>query len=75
MAIGLSSSTCTCLFQPCFLGAEHLDANRPALYVGNHTLYSIDAGLMMDYLNRQHGIFLRALGDHFHFNCRYGVIY
>lgn len=80
--LALAQAPARAYFSPVFWGAEHLDANRPALYVGNHTLYSIDAGLMMDYLNRQHGIFLRALGDHFHFQVplwgdlltRYGVV-
>lgn len=55
-------------FDPQFSGLEHLDPARPALYVGNHTLYGIiDSPLMVQGLYDQTGIFLRALGDHFHF--------
>ncbi len=80
--LGLAQAPARAYFKPVFLGTEHLDASRPALYVGNHTLYSIDAGLMMDYVYRKHGIFLRALGDHIHFQLpvwgpllkRFGVV-
>jgi 1-acyl-sn-glycerol-3-phosphate acyltransferase len=55
-------------FKPQFFGLEHLDLRRPALYVGNHTLYGImDAPLMVQGVYEETGIFLRALGDHFHF--------
>jgi 1-acyl-sn-glycerol-3-phosphate acyltransferase len=55
-------------FAPRFFGLEHLDAGRPALYVGNHTLYGIiDSPLMVQGLYDETGIYLRSLGDHFHF--------
>lgn len=55
-------------FDPQFHGLEHLDPARPALYVGNHTLYGvIDSPLMVQGVYERTGIFLRALGDHFHF--------
>lgn len=55
-------------FAPQFFGLEHLDPARPALYVGNHTLYGIlDAPLMVQGVYERTGIFLRSLGDHFHF--------
>ncbi|MCD6059796.1 MAG: acyltransferase [Moraxellaceae bacterium] len=55
-------------FHPQFFGLEHLDPQRPALYVGNHTLYGLlDAPLMVQGVYEHTGIYLRALGDHFHF--------
>jgi 1-acyl-sn-glycerol-3-phosphate acyltransferase len=53
---------------PLFLGLEHIPADRPLLFVGNHTLYGVlDAPLLFAELYRQKGIFLRSLGDHAHF--------
>ncbi len=55
-------------FAPQFLGLEHLDAARPALYVGNHTIYgTLDGPLMLLGLYQRKGIYLRSLGDHLHF--------
>lgn len=54
-------------FRPQFFGLDVLDLKRPALFVGNHTLFSLDAGLMIEHLYSQHGLLLRALGDHLHF--------
>lgn len=55
-------------FDPIFLNTEELTNKKPALYVGNHTIYGlIDAPLMWDYLRQQHQINLRALGDKIHF--------
>jgi len=54
-------------FSPQFHGLEKLDFARPALFVGNHALFSIDAGLMLERLYSQFGVLPRALGDHLHF--------
>lgn len=55
-------------FAPSFSGLEHLDPARPALYVGNHTLYgTLDGPLMILGIYEHTGIFLRSLGDHIHF--------
>lgn len=55
-------------FAPQYYGLEHLDPQRPALYVGNHTLYGvIDAPLMVLGVYEKTGIYFRSLGDHFHF--------
>ncbi|RZU46855.1 diacylglycerol acyltransferase [Fluviicoccus keumensis] len=55
-------------FAPRFFGLENLDPARPALYVGNHTLYgTLDGPLMLLGLYEKKGIFLRSLGDHIHF--------
>jgi hypothetical protein len=55
-------------FSPVFLGLEKLDMDKPALWVGNHTLYGLlDVPLMTEHLYREHGVFLRGLGDRGHF--------
>ena len=55
-------------FDPVFLNTQHIQADKPALFVGNHTLYGLtDGPLLWDYLCREHNIFLRALGDKVHF--------
>lgn len=55
-------------FDPIYLGLDQLDLRRPALLVGNHTLYGLtDAPLMIDHLYRAHGVRLRALADRAHF--------
>lgn len=55
-------------FRPTFLGMEQLDTSRPALYVGNHTLYALlDVPLLMEHLIHERGLYLRPLGDRGHF--------
>lgn len=55
-------------FRPEFIGLSQLDLDKPALFVGNHTLYGLfDVPLMVEHLYVHHGIFLRALGDRGHF--------
>lgn len=55
-------------FAPLFFNTEKLTNQKPALYVGNHTLYGLtDAPLLWDYLQKEHDIQLRALGDRIHF--------
>ena len=55
-------------FSPVFLGLDKLDLSKPALWVGNHTLYGLlDVPLMSSHLYREHGVFLRGLGDRGHF--------
>lgn len=55
-------------FAPQFHGLEHVDATRPALYVGNHTLFAVfDGPLMLEGLYEKTGVYLRSLGDRFHF--------
>jgi 1-acyl-sn-glycerol-3-phosphate acyltransferase len=55
-------------FDPQFFGLENIDATRPALYVGNHTLMAIfDGPLMLAGLYEHTGVYLRSLADHFHF--------
>ena len=55
-------------FPPQTFGLENLDPHRPALYVGNHTIYGIlDGPLMVLEVYEKTGIYFRSLGDHFHF--------
>jgi len=55
-------------FPPQTFGLENLDPNRPALYVGNHTIYGVlDGPLMVLGVYEKTGIYFRSLGDHFHF--------
>lgn len=54
-------------FDPVCFGLKAFDLKRPALFVGNHGLFSIDAPLMLAALYREHGVLVRALGDHLHF--------
>lgn len=55
-------------FAPRFFGLEALDLSRPALWVGNHTLFGgQDFPLMVEHLYYHHGIYLRGLGDRGHF--------
>lgn len=55
-------------FTPVFLGAEHIDASKPAMYVGNHTIYGVlNAPMMIDYLFNEHKVAVVSLADHSHF--------
>ncbi|PPE74558.1 hypothetical protein C3942_07285 [Solimonas fluminis] len=59
-------------FYPEFLGLWELDLKRPALFVGNHTLFGLtDAPLMIEHLYTQYGVMLRGLGDRGHFQVPY----
>lgn len=56
-------------FAPEFLGLWELDLERPAIFVGNHTLFGLlDAPLMIEHLYTQYDVMLRGLGDRDHFN-------
>lgn len=55
------------LTRPMFLGEEQIPAERPLLFVGNHTLAGIvDVPQLFFRLYREHGIFLRSLGEKAH---------
>ena len=54
-------------FSPTFTGLEHLDAARPALYVGNHTLFGFDVPALVLGTYLQQGIWLRGVADRVHF--------
>lgn len=59
-------------FYPEFLGLWELDLKRPAVFVGNHTLFGLtDAPLMIEHLYTQYGVMLRGLGDRGHFKVPY----
>src|SRR5205085_1291353 len=62
---------------------DNIPAERPLMFVGNHTLYGIlDSALLFDMLYRERGILLRGLGEHLHFKiplwgpllARFGVV-
>ena len=56
-------------FNPEFLGLWELDLGKPALWVGNHTLFGLtDAPLMVEHLYTQYGVMLRGRGDRGHFD-------
>ncbi len=55
-------------FRPQFFGLEHIDPEQPALLVGNHTLIGLlDAPLFVAQIYEERGVWVRALGDRFHF--------
>lgn len=55
-------------FDPQFDGLEHVRPDRPALYVGNHTIFGgIDWPLLMAGLYSERGVLLRGLADRAHY--------
>lgn len=53
--------------RPVFVGDEHIPADRPLLFVGNHTLMGVvDVPQLLVHLQREHGIPLRSLGEKAH---------
>lgn len=56
-------------FDPIFLNSDQLNMSKPALFVGNHTLYGLlDVPLFVEHIREQHGVHLRSLGDRMHFH-------
>ncbi|MFO1392870.1 MAG: lysophospholipid acyltransferase family protein [Steroidobacteraceae bacterium] len=54
--------------RPWFAGLEQIDPQRPALLVGNHTVYGgLDAPHMVAQIYRDRGVLVRSLGDRVHF--------
>lgn len=55
-------------FKPSFLGTECINPEKPAMYVGNHTIYGVlDSPILIDYLFTVHKIAIVSLADHIHF--------
>jgi len=55
-------------FSPTYFGLDNLHPDKPALYIGNHTLYGgLDVPLYITELYCKRGIFLRSLGDKMHY--------
>lgn len=55
-------------FRYSFYGLENIEPQKPALYIGNHTMFgTLDGPLMVAGLYEKTGLYLRSLGDHFHF--------
>ena len=57
-------------FRPMFFGSDQLDLSRPALFVGNHTLYGVlDVPYILQHLYiKNNGKSVRSLGDQAHFS-------
>ncbi len=55
-------------FKPAFDGLEHLDANRPALYISNHALFGMDAPSLLLELYLLKNIYLRGAADRVFFH-------
>jgi 1-acyl-sn-glycerol-3-phosphate acyltransferase len=56
-------------FDPVFFGLETQDLSKPALFVGNHTLYGVlDVPFLISEIYQQHHVIVRSLGDKFHFS-------
>lgn len=56
-------------FRPTFLYKEALSLERPALFVGNHTLFGIlDLPFILKEIYLKQGVSLKALGDHAHYH-------
>jgi len=56
------------LTAPIFFGLERVPRDRPALFVGNHTLMGmLDVPLMILELLEECGVLIHPLGDHLHF--------
>ena len=44
-------------FDPVFFNSDQLDMSKPALFVGNHTLYGLlDVPLILEHLRLEHGV-------------------
>jgi 1-acyl-sn-glycerol-3-phosphate acyltransferase len=49
-------------------GLEHVPPHRPALFVGNHSLWAVlDSPLLLLVLHEAFGVLPRTVGDHVHF--------
>lgn len=55
-------------FDPQYHGLENVDPATPSLFVGNHTIFGvIDSPLIFAGLYKHTGVFVRSLGDHYHY--------
>lgn len=54
-------------FNPVYLGLEEMDLSRPALWVGNHTLFAMLDIPLLSHALRERDVVLRSLGDRGHF--------
>lgn len=56
-------------FSPKFYGSENINPDKPAMYVGNHSIYGVfDSPIIIDYLFNEHKIAVVSLADHVHFH-------
>jgi len=64
----LATAASRAYFRPRFYGMDNISADRPTLFVGNHTIYGVlDVPLMIAQIYKDKGVLVRALADHFHF--------
>lgn len=55
-------------FSPRWFGLENVRPEMPSLFVGNHTIYGvIDSPILFGGLYEKTGVYVRALGDHYHY--------
>ncbi|MFZ5755700.1 MAG: lysophospholipid acyltransferase family protein [Pseudomonadota bacterium] len=55
-------------FSPRYYGLDNVRADVPSLFVGNHTIFGvIDSPLIFGGLYEKTGVFVRSLGDHYHY--------
>jgi len=55
-------------FNPVYSGFENINPDRPSLFVGNHAIYGmVDSPLVFNGIYQNTGVFVRTLGDHFHY--------
>lgn len=55
-------------FSPRWFGLENVHPDTPSLFVGNHTIYGmIDSPILFGGLYEKTGVYVRALGDHYHY--------
>ncbi|MDV2440197.1 lysophospholipid acyltransferase family protein [Acinetobacter gerneri] len=67
--IRLVSSLQRFYFEPKFFGSENIHPEKPAMYVGNHSIYGVfDSPIIIDYLFNEHKIAVVSLADHVHFH-------
>jgi 1-acyl-sn-glycerol-3-phosphate acyltransferase len=68
--MGRWCSPLTKAFDPVFYGLENVPSNPGAklMFVGNHTMMALDLPVLLFGLLQERGLFVRTMGDHFHFH-------
>ncbi len=54
------------LYRPLLSGTDNIP-DRPCLFIGNHSLFALDAAILQPVMHAELGIFARAMGDKFLF--------
>lgn len=68
--MGRWCSPLTKAFDPVFYGLENVptDPDAKLMFVGNHTMMALDLPVLLLGLLQERGLFVRTMGDHFHFH-------